>query len=111
MRPLVIGLTGGIGSGKSHVRSVLVSLGAAGIDADGVAHEIMAPGGPAFEPVVAAFGCEMVRPDGAIDRARLGARVFADPGARSLCSADARGARPDRKDGSCFGWQIAAAGQ
>jgi dephospho-CoA kinase len=78
---LVIGLTGNIGSGKSHVRSVLVSLGADGIDADRVAHEVMAPGGPAFEPVVAALGRDVVGPDGAIDRARLAERVFNDPGA------------------------------
>lgn len=75
---LIIGLTGSIGSGKSHVRSVLTSLGAEGIDADRVAHEVMAPGGPAFEPVLAAFGRELLAADGTIDRRRLGARVFAD---------------------------------
>ena len=56
MKPLVIGLTGPIGSGKSHVRSVLVSLGAEGIDADRVAHEVMAPDGPAYPAIVAEFG-------------------------------------------------------
>lgn len=81
MKPLVIGLTGSIGSGKSHVRSVLVSLGAEGIDADQVAHEVIAPGGPAFEPVLAAFGREMLGADGLIDRRRLGGRVFGDPAA------------------------------
>lgn len=79
--PLVIGLTGSIGTGKSHVRHVLVSLGAEGIDADLVAHQVMAPGGPAFEPVLAAFGRGLLGPDGAIDRAQLAARVFPDPAA------------------------------
>jgi len=80
-KPFVLGLTGSIGSGKSHVRSVLVSLGAEGIDADRVAHQVMAPGGPAFELVLAAFGRELLGPDGAIDRPRLAERVFADPAA------------------------------
>ena len=77
-KPIVIGLTGPIGSGKSHVRSVLVSLGAEGIDADRVAHEVAAPGGPAFAGIVAAFGAGILGPDGAIDRDKLGARVFGD---------------------------------
>lgn len=80
-KPLVIGLTGGIGSGKSHVRSTLVSLGAEGIDADRVAHAVMAPGGAAYPGIVAEFGTEILGPDGAIERARLGARVFDDPAA------------------------------
>ena len=54
--PLVIGLTGGIGSGKSVVLADLVSLGAEGIDADRMAHEVMAPNGPAYAPIVAEFG-------------------------------------------------------
>lgn len=78
-KPLVIGLTGSIGSGKSHVRNVLVSLGAEGIDADRVAHEVMAPDGPAFAEVVAAFGPEVLGLAGQIDRATLGRRVFSDP--------------------------------
>lgn len=77
--PLVIGLTGNIGSGKSHVRSVLTSLGAEGIDADRVAHEVIAPDGPAFAGVVAAFGPDVLGPDGRIDRAALGRRVFSAP--------------------------------
>lgn len=79
--PLVIGITGGIGCGKSHVRETLVELGADGIDADIVAHEVMAPGGPAYEPLTAAFGREVLRPDGAVDRARLGTLVFSNPAA------------------------------
>ena len=77
--PLVIGLTGGIGSGKSVVLADLVSLGAEGIDADRMAHEVMAPDGPAYAPIVAEFGRDILAPDGQIDRGRLGQRVFADP--------------------------------
>jgi dephospho-CoA kinase len=81
MSPLVIGLTGGIGCGKSNVRETLVKLGAEGIDADKVVHEVMAPRGPVFEPIVAAFGPDILAPDGSIDRRKLGAVVFADPNA------------------------------
>ena len=77
-KPFVIGLTGGIGSGKSVVLADLVSLGAEGIDADRVAHEVMAPDGPAYAPIVAEFGRDILAPDGQIDRGRLGQRVFAD---------------------------------
>jgi dephospho-CoA kinase len=80
-RPFVIGLTGPIGSGKSHVLSVLVSLGAEGIDADLVAHEVMAPAGPAYAAIVAEFGPGILGPDGAVERAKLGARVFGDAAA------------------------------
>ena len=80
MKP-IIGLTGPIGSGKSHVRSVLVSLGAEGIDADFVTHEVMAPDGPAYAAVVAEFGRAVLGPEGVIDRSKLGARVFGDPAA------------------------------
>jgi dephospho-CoA kinase len=77
-RPLVVGLTGSIGSGKSHVRSTLVSLGAEGIDADRVAHEVMAPGGSAYPAIIAEFDRDILTADGTIDRGRLGARVFGD---------------------------------
>ena len=80
-KPLVIGLTGPIGSGKSHVRSVLVSLGAEGIDADRVAHEVMTPDGPAYAGIAAEFGPDVLGSDGLIDRGKLGARVFDDPAA------------------------------
>ena len=79
--PLVIGLTGGIGSGKSNVLHELVALGAEGIDADQVAHQVIAPDGAAYAAVVAEFGPEIVGPDGRIDRGALGRRVFADPAA------------------------------
>ncbi len=80
-RPLVIGLTGSIGSGKSNVLHELVALGAEGIDADRVAHQVIALGGPAYAAVVAEFGPEIMGPDGRIDRGVLGRRVFADPAA------------------------------
>ncbi len=75
----MIGLTGGIGTGKSRVLDTLVSLGADGVDADHISREVMLPGGPAFEPVVAAFGRDILTTEGQIDRSRLGQRVFADP--------------------------------
>lgn len=79
MKPFVIGLTGSIGCGKSHVLRTLARLGAEGIDADKVAHEVMAPGAAAYAPIIAAFGREVLGPDGVVDRARLAARVFGDP--------------------------------
>ena len=80
-RPVLIGLTGNIGTGKSVVAQMLVELGARAIDADKVAHEVMAPGGPAYEPVVQAFGREILAPDGTLDRGKLGEIVFRDPDA------------------------------
>jgi dephospho-CoA kinase len=77
-RPVVIGLTGGIGSGKSAVLKVLVALGAEGVDADRVAHEVMARGGPAYQPILSAFGRAIVTAEGQIDRPALARRVFAD---------------------------------
>ena len=74
----VIGLTGGIGSGKSTVAAILRELGAHVIDADKVGHDVYLPGTEGFRRVVEAFGAEIVAPDGTIDRPRLGARVFAD---------------------------------
>lgn len=75
----VIGLTGGIGSGKSTVAGMLAELGATVIDADKVGHEVYAPGTDGFRRVVEAFGREIVAADGTIDRRRLGERVFAEP--------------------------------
>jgi dephospho-CoA kinase len=80
-KPVVIGLTGAIGTGKSNVLQTLVSLGADGIDADRVAHQVMEPGAPAYVAVVAAFGTEVLGAGGRIDRQRLGARVFGEEGA------------------------------
>lgn len=80
-KPFVIGLTGGIGTGKSAVLADLVALGAEGIDADRVAHEVVAPDGPAYAGIVAEFGRAILTADGQIDRSQLGRRVFADPAA------------------------------
>lgn len=74
-----IGLTGGIGSGKSVVARMLAERGAEVIDADSVGHDIYRPGTAGWSRVVEAFGRDIVAPDGSIDRKKLGARVFADP--------------------------------
>ncbi|HSR30241.1 MAG TPA: dephospho-CoA kinase [Anaerolineae bacterium] len=78
---VLVGLTGNIATGKSEVAKVLAELGACVIDADRVAHEVMQPGGPAYHAVVEAFGQDILAADGAIDRSKLGAIVFADPAA------------------------------
>lgn len=78
-RPLTIGLTGNIATGKSTVLAYLADRGAAVIDADKLAHQAITPGGPAYAAVIDAFGPAIVAPDGAIDRKVLGAIVFADP--------------------------------
>jgi len=75
----VIGLTGGIGSGKSTVSQFLEELGAVIIDADKVGHEAFKPDTEAWREVVAAFGTEIVKPGGEIDRNKLGEIVFANP--------------------------------
>jgi len=74
----IIGLTGGIGSGKSTVAAMLADLGAIVIDADKVGHEVYLPGTEGFRRVVEAFGRDVVGSDGTIDRRILGARVFGD---------------------------------
>ncbi len=74
----LIGLTGNIAVGKSLVAQCLVDLGAAALDADQVAHQVILRGGPAFEGVLEAFGAEIIGADGEIDRAALGKIVFAD---------------------------------
>ena len=71
-----IGLTGGIGSGKSAVSNILRDLGVCVIDADAVAHEVYRPGSEGWREVVAAFGREIIGPAGEIDRRKLGALVF-----------------------------------
>jgi dephospho-CoA kinase len=76
---LKVGLTGGIGSGKSTVSRQLSSYGAVVIDADVVAREVVAPGSPGLAQVVAEFGTAVLRPDGSLDREAVGALVFADP--------------------------------
>ena len=80
-RTIRIGLTGPIGCGKSTVAIWLGDLGAEVIDADRVAREVTGPGTPATAAIAAAFGQDLLRPDGSLDRARLGRIVFSDPAA------------------------------
>ena len=76
---LKVGLTGGIGAGKSEVSRLLVEHGAVLIDADRIAREVVAPGTPGLAAVVAAFGEDVLAEDGGLDRPKLGSIVFADP--------------------------------
>ncbi|OLE21679.1 MAG: dephospho-CoA kinase [Actinobacteria bacterium 13_1_20CM_3_71_11] len=81
MEPMLVGLTGGIGAGKSVVAARLAERGAVVIDSDRLAREVVAPGTEGLAEVVATFGEDVVR-EGALDRAALAQRVFADPDAR-----------------------------
>jgi dephospho-CoA kinase len=76
---LKVGLTGGIGSGKSEVSALLGERGAVVIDADEIAREVVEPGTPGHAAVVAEFGADVLLPSGALDREKLGRIVFADP--------------------------------
>ena len=80
-QPLLIGLTGPIGCGKSTVAGWLAERGAIVVDADRLARTVTAPGSPALAEIAARFGPEVIRPDGSLDRGALGRIVFADPGA------------------------------
>jgi dephospho-CoA kinase len=86
-RRFSVGLTGGIGSGKSTVADMFGALGAALIDTDQIAHALTAPGGAAMPAIVAAFGAPFAQADGALDRPRMRALVFADPGAKARLEA------------------------
>lgn len=77
-----IGLTGGIGSGKSTVAGLLSEHGAAVIDADAISRSLTAPGGRALPAIADCFGADMITADGAMDRAAMRARVFTDPQAK-----------------------------
>lgn len=77
-----IGLTGGIGSGKSTVAGLLAERGAAVIDADAISRSLTAPGGRALPAIADCFGADMITPDGAMDRTAMRARVFTDPQAK-----------------------------
>jgi dephospho-CoA kinase len=79
----LVGLTGGIASGKSYVASLLGELGASTVDADQVAREVVVPGSTGLVQVVGAFGFEILLPSGELDRAKLGEIVFADPEKRT----------------------------
>ena len=78
-----MGLTGGIGSGKSSVARVLVECGAVLVDTDAIARSLTLPGGAAIPALAEAFGADMITADGALDRDRMRERVFADPGAKT----------------------------
>jgi len=84
---LAVGLTGGIGSGKSAVADLLVERGAVLIDADQVARHVVAPGGPAYQPLIDRFGPGIVAPDGTIDRQALAAVAFVDDESRLALNA------------------------
>ncbi|MHA3702855.1 dephospho-CoA kinase [Jatrophihabitans sp. YIM 134969] len=81
-RALRVAVTGGIGAGKSSVSTLLAERGAVVVDADRIAREVVEPGTPGLAAVAEAFGRDVLTADGALDRAALGAVVFADPDAR-----------------------------
>ncbi|PWB41648.1 MAG: dephospho-CoA kinase [Rhodocyclales bacterium] len=83
----LVGLTGGIGSGKSAASSLFESLGAAVVDTDVIAHELTAPGGAAIESIRNAFGDEVIDARGALDRAAVRRKVFADASAKARLEA------------------------
>jgi dephospho-CoA kinase len=83
----VLGLTGGIGSGKTVVGEMFARLGAEVIDADQLARDVVEPGQPALDEIVKRFGPEILLPDGRLDRRKLGRIVFADAAARAALNA------------------------
>lgn len=86
-RFLLVGLTGGIATGKSTVNAMLASPSVRVVDADVLAREVVEPGTPAYKQVVAEFGKEVLQPDGRLDRARLAEIVFPDPAKRKRLEA------------------------
>ena len=80
---LRIGLTGGIGSGKSSVATAFAALGVPVVDADAIAHELTAPGSPLLASIAARFGADLIDPQGRLDRRALRARAFAEVEARA----------------------------
>lgn len=82
--PYIVGLTGGIGSGKSAAAQVFEELGATVIDTDAIAHALTAPGGAAIAPIRAAFGADYLTAEGALARARMRELVFADADKKNL---------------------------
>ena len=81
--PYIVGLTGGIGSGKSTVANLFSALGAATVDTDVIAHELTAPHGRAIEAIRALMGADLICPDGSLDRRATRRRVFSDKAAKS----------------------------
>jgi dephospho-CoA kinase len=86
-RFLLVGLTGGLATGKSTVSDLLRALGCVVLDADALAREVVEPGQPALAAIAREFGPEVLRADGTLDRKRLGAIVFADPERRQRLEA------------------------
>ena len=95
-RFLLVGLTGGLATGKSTVSEMLRALGCVVLDADVLAREVVEPGQPALAAIAEEFGRDVLRPDGTLDRKRLGAIVFADPARRQRVEAITHPAIRDR---------------
>lgn len=87
MTPVAIGLTGGIGAGKSTVADLLAARGAGVVDADLLAREVVEPGGPAYWPLIERFGTTILHPDGTVDRQALARAAFGDPDALAALNA------------------------
>jgi dephospho-CoA kinase len=85
--PFCVGLTGGIGSGKSTVAAMFAECGAAVVDTDAISHELTRPGGQAISAIRDAFGPGHIGPDGSLDRARMRELVFRDPAAKARLEA------------------------
>ena len=83
MSNYIVGLTGGVGSGKSKVADLFVEYGAGLVDTDAIAHELTGPNGVAMSVLVAEFGPAVANQQGALDRVSMRQRVFSDPGARA----------------------------
>jgi dephospho-CoA kinase len=102
---LRVGLTGSIGVGKSFVASVLAELGCHVLDADRTAREVVEPGSPGLLAVTRAFGPEVVREDGTLDRERVGSIVFADDDKRALLNSILHPYIKSRQDGFLRAWE------
>lgn len=98
---IVIGLTGGIGSGKSTVADLFAARGAALVDTDQIAHELTAAGGHAMPAIAARFGPGVLRPDGGLDRPAMRRLAFSDPAAREQLEAILHPAIRDEADRRC----------
>jgi dephospho-CoA kinase len=104
---LRVGLTGSIAVGKSYVSGILAQLGCHVLDADQTAREVVAPESPALREVVGAFGADILRDDGTLDRAKLGGLVFADPAARTKLNAILHPYIFAQQDRQLRAWEIA----
>jgi dephospho-CoA kinase len=101
MSRFIVGITGGIGSGKSAVAALFAARGIVEVDTDRIAHRLTAPDGAAIPELVAAFGAEALDDRGALDRAAMRARVFADPGERRRLEAILHPAIRREADAEC----------